>query len=273
MSSGKRIWSASDAESETEEEGSDGGLSDASVDSPPASAASSPAQAKFLVYGSVKESQFDKVVVAGAVQSTLKFPLTEVAEYSIVEYGVKLSDKRTTIYRARAVTTTGVDGTLEHHVIESVDDERAAIEALFEAKQVAAGDVAKRIMTKNCGRVSLATDKQPGGWDVDASKQGTTFKALLTTVFGPRPIMLFATFFATKLKGSVGGEDEEVKPPKAKRARTDKPPSAAPAPVAPLDGVVCQNLVWINKLEALVQAAPAGVEKQMVSAFFTMLKQ
>jgi hypothetical protein len=268
-SKGKRIWSAKDAaeaesETETEDEllGSPAS-SDVGSEHPP----SPVARPSMLVFGTGAVSQYTTVVHTGVVHASLVFPLQSTENYTVVEYTIKHSDKRSSVFRARAVTTMGPDGGLEHHVIETIDHERKAIDALFAAKQVAALDIAKRVNTKNTARNALACIKN-GQWDIHGSKNRDSYKKLMVAGFGPNPTLVFSTMYAKHL---IKAEDKSEPP--TKRSKHDAVVGATtdPAPVA-LAPQLCQNMVWIDELEAILSRAPAGMEKTFTSAMFKLLR-
>jgi hypothetical protein len=271
-SQGKRVWSARDAEdaeseSETEEEEDIIASNSSSSDTEPGvQHVVPPVQPSMIVFGSGAASQYDRVVHTGVVHPTIVFPLDSAEKYATVEYVIKHSDKRSTVHRARAVTVMTADGGLEHHVIETIAHERKAIEALFAAKQIGAVDIAKRVNTKNTARNALACIKN-GQWDIQASKNRESYKKLMTIGFGPCPVLIFGTFYAKSL---IKADDE---PPVAKRPKHAQLPTANPIGQAPVMAPeLCQNMVWVDELEAMLGRAPAGMEKKFTSAMFNLLR-
>jgi hypothetical protein len=268
----KAVWSAAEAESESDSLSDGSSESDLTEsenddDEPPCGQAIS--DASFVVFGSDGASKYNTVVSAAApITSTAAFPLTEAARYSTVSYTTVHSPKRQTVYRARAITVVGPTGGLVHHVIETIELEVKAITALFAAQQVSDADISKRVLTKNSARHAKTADRF-NVWTIMDSKNRDSYKALMVKGFGMAPTLVFATFYSDHL---IATTVDQIRPSKkVKIAPTMIVPVAPVAPAA-LEPTVCQNMVWVDELNALIARAPAGVEKRFISTFFMMLK-
>jgi hypothetical protein len=275
---GKRVWSASDAESSVDSASSESSATESDGEDSagehvePTSHRSSTKtvrttpKPRFVTLGADSTSRYSKVEHAGRTVSAVVFPMAESSEYTIVSYTTELSPRRQTLHRARAVTVQGPHGGLVHHVVESILQEQKAIEVFFATKQVTAADINGRVLTKNSARYSISADKR-GLWNIPQSKTRDSYKALMTLGYGPEPVLVFATFFAKHIISISCGDE----PPAGKRHRPAAPETApVPAP-ATLEPAMCQNLLWGEELEALIARAPAGTEKKFVKAFLKMM--
>lgn len=274
----KAVWSAAEAESETDSASGDSSESDLTesenddADGDEPTCGQPVSSDSFVVFGTDTPSRYDTVVcVAADVASTVEFPLADVAKYTVVSHTTVHSPKRQTIYRARAITVVGPHGGLVHHVIESIELEVKAVTALFAAQQVSDADISKRVLTKNSARHAKTADRF-NVWTIMESKNRDSYKALMVKGFGLAPMLVFATFYSDHLIATTA---DQVRPPK--KLKVVVPPTVVPAVatvVAPpsIEPVVCQNMAWTAELDALIARAPAGVEKRFIASFFKMLK-